>query len=73
MRVRNEDRRAEQPGPVTGLPPSHQAHQEADYGSAPKGNQNALKHGACSAESLALKREAQGLARMARETMAAIE
>jgi len=40
---------------------------------APKGNRNALKHGARSAEALALKREIQALARMARETMAAIE
>ena len=38
-----------------------------------KGNRNALKHGASSAETLALKTEVQALARMARETMAAIE
>jgi uncharacterized protein YjcR len=42
-------------------------------GGAPKGNRNALKHGECSAETLALKREIHALARMARETMAAIE
>ena len=42
-------------------------------GGAPKGNKNAVKHGAMVAESLALKREVQALARMARETMAAIE
>jgi uncharacterized protein YjcR len=42
-------------------------------GGAPKGNGNALKHGACSAESLGLKREIQVLARIARETMAAIK
>ena len=37
------------------------------------GSVNALKHGARSAEALALKREIQALARMARETMASIE
>jgi uncharacterized protein YjcR len=42
-------------------------------GGAPKGNRNALKHGECSADTLALKREIQALARMARETLAAIE
>jgi uncharacterized protein YjcR len=42
-------------------------------GGAPKGNRNALKHGECSADTLALKREIQALARIARETMAAIE
>ena len=42
-------------------------------GGAPKGNRNALKHGSFTAETLALKREIQALARLARETMAAIE
>ena len=42
-------------------------------GGAPKGNRNALKHGGYSAETRALKREIQGLARMVRETLAAIE
>jgi hypothetical protein len=42
-------------------------------GGARKGNKNAVKHGAMVAESLALKREVQAFARMARETMAAIE
>jgi uncharacterized protein YjcR len=42
-------------------------------GGAPKGNRNALKHGATTAEALGFKREVQALARMARETMAAIE
>jgi uncharacterized protein YjcR len=42
-------------------------------GGAPRGNKNALKHGDFTAEGLALKREIQALARMARETMAAIE
>jgi uncharacterized protein YjcR len=42
-------------------------------GGAPKGNKNALKHGECSTETRALKREMQALARLARETMAAIE
>jgi uncharacterized protein YjcR len=41
-------------------------------GGAPKGNENALKHGAMVAKSLALKREVQALARMARKTIAAI-
>jgi hypothetical protein len=44
-------------GPLAGLP----------------GNRNALKHGTSSAETLALRREIQALARLARETMAAIE
>jgi glucans biosynthesis protein len=42
-------------------------------GGAPKGNRNAFKHGGCSTETLALKREIQALVRMARETMGAIE
>jgi uncharacterized protein YjcR len=42
-------------------------------GGAPRGNRNALKHGAFTAESLALKRQITALALMARETMAAIE
>jgi uncharacterized protein YjcR len=42
-------------------------------GGAPRGNGNALKHGEYSAETLAVKREIQALARMARETVAAIE
>jgi uncharacterized protein YjcR len=42
-------------------------------GGAPRGNSNALKHSEYSAETLALKREMQALARMARETMAGIE
>jgi len=39
----------------------------------PGGRRNALKHGASSAETLALKRQITALARLARETMAAIE
>ncbi len=42
-------------------------------GGAPKGNRNALKHGASSAETLALRKEVQAVARLARETMAEIE
>ena len=42
-------------------------------GGAPKGNRNALKHGGFTAETLALRREGLALARMARETMGAIE
>jgi hypothetical protein len=42
-------------------------------GGAPRGSRNALKHGARSAETLALKRQISALARLARETMAAIE
>jgi uncharacterized protein YjcR len=42
-------------------------------GGAPKGNRNALKHGEFAAEALALKRQISALARMARETMEAIE
>jgi hypothetical protein len=40
---------------------------------APKGNKNALKHVDFTAEGLALKRQISALARMVRETMAAIE
>jgi uncharacterized protein YjcR len=42
-------------------------------GGAPKGNRNALKHGASSAKTLALKRQTTALVRLVRETMAAIE
>jgi uncharacterized protein YjcR len=42
-------------------------------GGAPKGNRNALKHGDFTAETLAMKREIQALARMARKTLVAIE
>jgi uncharacterized protein YjcR len=42
-------------------------------GGAPKGNRNAWKHGDFTAEGLALKRQISALARMARETMEAIE
>jgi uncharacterized protein YjcR len=42
-------------------------------GGPPKGNRNALKHGNFTAETLALKREIQALARTTRETMATIE
>ena len=42
-------------------------------GGAPKRNRNAVKHGATVAKSLALKREVQALARMARETMTKIK
>ena len=42
-------------------------------GGAPKGNRNAVKHGEFTAEVLALKRQISALARMARETMGAIE
>ena len=38
-------------------------------GGAPKGNQNALKHGGFTAETLALKKQFNALARMACETM----
>jgi hypothetical protein len=42
-------------------------------GGAPKGNRNALKHGGFTAEGLALKRQISALARMARETIRALE
>jgi len=42
-------------------------------GGAPQGNRNALKHGKFTAEELALKREISALARLARETIGAIE
>jgi uncharacterized protein YjcR len=42
-------------------------------GGAPKGNRNALKHGEFAAETIAMKREIQGIVRMTRETMGAIE
>jgi uncharacterized protein YjcR len=41
-------------------------------GGAPKGNKNAMKHGAHSAEAVALKRQISALARMARKMMAEI-
>lgn len=41
-------------------------------GGAPKGNRNALKHGLYTAETLAVKKQIGALARMARETMAAV-
>ena len=41
-------------------------------GGARKGNKNAVKHGAMVADSFALRREVQALARMARKTIAAI-
>src|SRR5277367_6231353 len=41
-------------------------------GGARKGNKNAVKHGAMVAESIALRREVQALARMARKTIASI-
>ena len=42
-------------------------------GGAPRGNRNALKHGGFTAETMALRKEIAALARVARETMAAIE
>jgi len=42
-------------------------------GGAPRGNRNALKHGGFTAKAMALRKEVAALARMARETMAAIE
>jgi uncharacterized protein YjcR len=42
-------------------------------GGAPKGNRNAIKHGDFSTDGLTLKRQISALARMARETMGAIE
>jgi uncharacterized protein YjcR len=42
-------------------------------GGAPKGNRNALKHGGFTVEGLALKKQINALARIARETLLAIE
>jgi hypothetical protein len=42
-------------------------------GGPPRGNRNALKHGALSAESLALMKEVDSLSRIARGMLAAIE
>jgi uncharacterized protein YjcR len=42
-------------------------------GGAPRGNQNALKHGAHSAAGLALIKEVNALASTARETLAKIK
>ncbi len=42
-------------------------------GGAPDGNQNALKHGAHTAEARTLNREIRALARMAQATMTEIE
>jgi hypothetical protein len=49
------------------------AEQLGSTGVALTGNKNALKHGAMTADALAFKREIAALARMTRETMAAIE
>jgi hypothetical protein len=40
---------------------------------SPKGNRNALRHGDFTAEGLALKKQINALARMARETVAGIQ
>ena len=42
-------------------------------GGAPRGNQNALKHGVFAAETVALMKEVDSLASIARETLAKIE
>jgi uncharacterized protein YjcR len=42
-------------------------------GGAPRGNQNALKHGEFTAEGFALKKQISALTRQARETMGTIE
>jgi uncharacterized protein YjcR len=42
-------------------------------GGAPRGNRNARKHGDFTAEATALKRQISALARMARETIEAVE
>jgi len=42
-------------------------------GGAPRGNQNALKHGACSAESIALVKEVASLARIAGKTLEGVK
>jgi hypothetical protein len=42
-------------------------------GGAPMGNKNALKHGACSAEALALTKRVLALGRIARELRREIE
>ena len=42
-------------------------------GGAPKGNQNALKHGEFAADTLTLKKEIAALARLARATIGEIE
>jgi hypothetical protein len=43
------------------------------HGGAPKGNKNAVKHGAYSAEAIDLARHAKTLARVARKTLKALE
>jgi uncharacterized protein YjcR len=42
-------------------------------GGAPKGNRNAMKHGEFAAETLALVKEVDSLARIARETLEGIK
>ena len=42
-------------------------------GGAPRGNRNALKHGGFTAKTVAVRKQIQALARMARETIGAIE
>ena len=57
----------------TSLPPPRFCRMHGAAGGAPKGNRNALKHGASTAETIALRKKIVALARLARETMAAIE
>jgi uncharacterized protein YjcR len=59
--------------PSTGSSGSSVCRMHGAGGGAPRGNRNALKHGDFTAETLAVKKQVHALARMARETMAAIE
>jgi hypothetical protein len=60
-------------GSATGAQSNVTCRMDGAGGGARKGNKNAVKHGAMVAESIALRREVQALARMTRKTMAAIE
>ena len=66
-----EEERA--PVPSASRPGDNVCRMHGGSGGAPRGNRNALKYGGFTADTLALKREIQALAQMARETMAAIE
>jgi hypothetical protein len=59
--------------PIAGSSGSKVCRMHGAAGGAPRGNRNAIKHGEFAAKALALKREIQALARIARETMATIE
>jgi hypothetical protein len=59
--------------PVAAVQGSSVCRMHGAAGGAPRGNRNALKHGDFTAKGLALKKQINTLARLARKTMSAIE